>query len=237
MTTLTASRTGGAKTLIDMAYERLREDILAGAHPPGERLRVEHLRADYGVGASTLREALARLLAEDLVRQEGQRGFRVAPVSLADLADITAMRQLLETRALRQSIADGDDDWEAGIVAAFHGLSRIEERLARGVDDEAAAAREWEGRNQAFHDALIGACASPRLRQFRAVLYRQHERYRRLALLDRSVPRDVHAEHQAIFDAVLARAEVEACRLTEEHIQRTADVVAKLLADRRPAAE
>ena len=67
---------------------------------PGEKLRIEHMKDDYGVGGATLREALSLLISDALVVSQGQRGFRVAPVSLEDLADITETRVMLEGEAL-----------------------------------------------------------------------------------------------------------------------------------------
>jgi len=74
---------------------------------------------DIEVGAGTLREALLLLVTDALVVAQGQRGFRVAPISIADFEDITRTRVLLETEALRRSCASGGEEWEAAIVAAF----------------------------------------------------------------------------------------------------------------------
>ena len=120
------------KTLVESAYRNLRRNIIEGRLPPGEKLRIEHMKDDYGVGGATLREALSLLISDALVVSQGQRGFRVAPVSLEDLADITETRVMLEGEALRQSIARGDETWEANLMAAFHRLTRAEEKLAGG---------------------------------------------------------------------------------------------------------
>ena len=63
-----------ARTLVERAYLGLRHDIVRGALTPGERLRVEHLKAVYDVGAGTLREALMLLVSDALVTAEGQIG-------------------------------------------------------------------------------------------------------------------------------------------------------------------
>ncbi|MCK9507192.1 MAG: GntR family transcriptional regulator, partial [Pigmentiphaga sp.] len=89
------------KTLVESAYAALRRDIIEGKLMPGLKLRVEHLKDDYGVGAGTLREALALLVSDALVLTQGQRGFRVAPISAEDFEDITRNRMLLECEALR----------------------------------------------------------------------------------------------------------------------------------------
>ena len=91
--------TGGARTLIERAYEQLRNDIIEGQLAPGEKLRVEHLKTRYAVSAGTLREAITRLASDALVETEGQRGFRVAPIALEDLEDITRLRVQIETEA------------------------------------------------------------------------------------------------------------------------------------------
>lgn len=216
------------RTLVEGAYRRLRRDIIEGTLRPGEKLRVEHLKDHYQVGAGTLREALQLLLTDALVVAQGQRGFRVAPISLDDFADITRTRILLETAALAQSIELGDEHWEAALVAAFHRLSRAGEKLG---EDAQGSRDDWEQRNRAFHEALIAACPSRWIRHFQTLLYQQSERYRRLSLLRQPIPRDVHAEHQALVAAALARNAPEASRILGEHLQRTLDALRQLPAD------
>ncbi len=216
------------KTLVEGAYRQLRRDIVEGRLPPGSRLRVEHLKDDYGVGAGTLREALALLVSDTLVITQGQRGFHVAPISLSDFEDLTNTRVLLETEALRQSMTAGDDEWEGSLLAAFHRLTKAEEKLAT---DSAGTANEWEERNRVFHETLISACHSKWIHHFLSILYRQSERYRRLSLSHSTLPRDVHAEHTAIFEAVLARKTDEACGLLADHIRATLVTIRQLPAD------
>ncbi len=206
------------KTLVEGAYRQLRRDIIEGRHPPGEKLRVEHLKDQYQVGAGTLREALALLVSDSLVVAQGQRGFRVSPISLSDIEDITRTRVLLECEALRQSMTAGDQAWEADVVSAFHRLTRAEEKLASDVE---GAVNEWEERNRLFHEKLIAACPSRWTRQFLGVLYQQSERYRRISVLTRPVPRDVHDEHEKIFEATIARDTKTATKLLGGHIMRT----------------
>ncbi len=210
------------RTLAERAYLGLRHDIVTGALPPGERLRVEHLKDRYEVGAGTLREALGLLVSDALVQAEGQRGFRVAPMSMADLADVTANRVFLETEALRQSIRSGDAQWERELGAAFEALSRAELNPA-GRD-----VAEWERCNRAFHEALIAAHGSPWTRYMLGILYRHSERYRYLAmrLVDMaSLPRDVHREHEDIFRAALARQEARAALALEAHVRLTCELL------------
>lgn len=211
------------KTLVEAAYRNLRRDIIEGRLAPNEKLRVEHIKDNYGVGAGTLREALSLLIADGLVNSQEQRGFRVAPVSLADLGDITDTRAMLEPAALRQSMALGDDAWEGELLAAFHRLTKAEEKLSENSNRE-----QWEARNRTFHEVLIGACPSRWLKHFLSILHHQAERYRRLSLQQTELPRDVHAEHAALFKAVLARDADLACAILNRHIRSTFESVRRL---------
>jgi DNA-binding GntR family transcriptional regulator len=212
------------RTLTERAYRALRHDIVCGGLRPGQRLRVEHLKDDYGVGAGTLREALALLVSDALVTVEGQRGYRVSAVSLEDLRDLTDTRVRLETEALRQSIRLGDAAWEAAVREAFARLSAAEEGGA-GRDPE-----QWERANRHFHETLIAGYSSPWTRHLLDILYRHGERYRHIAIRLGATPgfdRDVHAEHEGIFLATLARQEARAALALEAHIRLTCDILTR----------
>jgi GntR family transcriptional regulator, carbon starvation induced regulator len=212
------SRLSSTKTLIEHVYNGLKADIIQGRLRPDAKLPIEQLRARHGVSSSTLREALTLLVADALVTAEGQRGFKVAPASMADFREIIDLRKMMETTALRQSIELGDDNWEGRIVAAFHKLSLID---TRRMQKSEAVAREWSERNEAFHEALVSASTLKWVRHFRRILYHSSERYLALSLAMLNVRVGVRREHKAIMDAALARNADLACRLAAEHIERT----------------
>jgi DNA-binding GntR family transcriptional regulator len=209
----------GSRTLIERAYVQLRDDIVEGRLAPGEKLRVEHLKSRYGVGAGTLREAITRLVSDALVEAEGQRGFKVAPVALADLADLTELRIHIEIDALRRSIRHGDDAWRARLQQAWDDLSAFEQPVRPELR------KRWEVRNARFHEALIEAAASPWTLRTLRLLARHGERYRRYAIGLADSGRDVHAEHRAIFDHAMAGHEARAALALEAHIRATPDLL------------
>lgn len=212
------------RTLTERAYRALRHDIVCGHLEPGQRLRVEHLKDDYGVGAGTLREALALLVSDALVTVEGQRGYRVSAISLDDLCDLTDTRVRLETEALRQSIRLGDAAWEASVRDAFADLTAAESGGAARDPDQ------WERANRRFHETLIAGHCSPWTRHLLDILYRHGERYRHVAIRLGATPgidRDVHAEHEGIFSAALARQEARAALALEAHIRLTCDILTR----------
>lgn len=198
----------------------LRDDIIEARLPPGERLRFDALREHYAVGISPLREALTHLASEGLVVAEQRKGYRVAPVSRADLIEIARLRSEFDTLAITESIRNGDEQWEGRIVAAFHALTR---RTKIGVDGEID--REWETFHIRFHQELVSECGMPKLLSFRAILELQARRYRRMSVHYLTAPRNDLAEHRAIHDAALARDAGAASRLIRSHYMETVGII------------
>ena len=220
-----ASPEGAPRTVADAVHERLRADLMGGRYAPDEALRLEPLMARYGCGISPLREALNRLSAQRLVRAVGQRGFQAAPVTLAEMWDVMRLRQKLEGEALALAIAAGDARWEGEILAAFHRLAK-----APPPGHDRADPDSWERSHRDFHSALIAACASEWLLHFIGILYGHTERYRRIRFertMPRKLVRDVEAEHRALMDAVLARDKRRAVKLLTEHLEKTANFIAR----------
>jgi DNA-binding GntR family transcriptional regulator len=212
----------GGETLAEAAYRALRVDIIRGRRPPGERLRIEKIKAIYGIGPTPLREALQRLSSERLVIAEGNRGFTVARLDPAEFADLNIARTALEKEALRLSIARGDDAWEARVVAASYLMQKEDAALAGSRD---GVPDSWERANAAFHSAMVSACGSTWLLRMRAGLHDLCERYRRASVYQKLGARDLTSEHSDISRAVLERDAGLACSLTERHFALTASVL------------
>jgi DNA-binding GntR family transcriptional regulator len=207
---------------IEGAYWQLRQEIIRGNLAPAAKLRIESLRGAYGFGASALREALSRLVADGLVECEPQRGYWVAPVSRDELNDITMARQTIEVEALRLSIRHGPIEWESGVVASSHSLERVETSMTEPTPEAIA---RWEAANRQFHMALIAGCPSRWLLRFTASLYDQWQRYRHRTVLRRSIPRrGLSSEHKELIKLTLAREAEPACAVLARHIEDTARV-------------
>lgn len=214
-------------TLAETAHAALRRDIVSGALAPGMPLRMSLLCDRYGMGMSPVREALNRLHSEGLVVALPLRGFIVAPVSAADVTDTTDTRILIESEALRRSIAAGRPDWAAGVRDTLAALLQ-----AAGTEAEAL-----ERLHHAFHRALVAGCGSPRLMDLFERLYSESERYRYHALTveAREGSRDLAAEHRAIAQAALARDTSGALAALETHYRRTETVLKARLPEPAPA--
>lgn len=212
-----------SRTLIEQTYAVLRNDIIEGLLAPGSKLRIEHLRVQYKVGAGTLREAITRLASDALVTTEGQRGFRVAPIAIEELEDLTRLRVHIEIEALRQSIRHGDARWREALRQSYEALSVFEQPL------QPQHRRQWEALNVRFHEALLAGQDSPWTQKVLRMLSRHGERYRRYAMGLPGLLRDVHAEHTEIFELALGGHEARAALALEAHIRITPDLLAQAL--------
>jgi GntR family transcriptional regulator, carbon starvation induced regulator len=220
------SPAAGNVPLTERAYQALRKAIVSCDLQPGMRLKVETLSRELGFSSSPLREALSRLAQEGFIQALDHRGFRVTPISLDELRDLTRLRVLLETEALAESIDRGGDEWEARIVAAFHRLALFEQRLDGGP---VALNDDWSGCHRDFHFALMSGCESPLMLRVAGTLFDQAERYRRFSARHRMRSRSQKSEHQALMDAALARKKSQAIALLREHITTTAENVTAAL--------
>lgn len=214
--------TKGGETLASAVYDRLLEDILNGTLEPGLKLRLQVLKTHYDVGNSPLREALNRLSEKGMVEREENKGFRVASASEEELNELIRTRCWLEEIALRESIANGDDNWEEGIVLAFHRLSRTSSPRS---DDGHYNTREWERLHREYHAAMMSACGSSILLGYCAQLHEKTLRYRNLAAVMEYRSRHELEEHKAIQEAVLKRDADLAVKLMKAHFMVTAEII------------
>ncbi|WP_170316071.1 GntR family transcriptional regulator [Microvirga calopogonii] len=206
----------GKNTIASQLVDRLREAIVSGQLEAGSKINLERARESFAVSLSPLREALARLISDGLVEFEDNRGYRVSPISLSDLEELTKLREEFETYALRQAIAVGDVDWEGDVMRSLH-------RLNRAVRDPAIpeTLEQWEAYHREFHLTLIAGCRMPQLLSFCRRMLNLNDRYRRTFLRATSGDRNVSAEHNEIAQGAVARDVEFACKRLRDHIHRT----------------
>ncbi|GEN24596.1 DNA-binding transcriptional regulator CsiR [Halomonas cupida] len=210
------------------AYHKLKQDIIRGVYAPGEKLLMARLKERYDLGVGPMREALSQLVAERLVVAISQRGYRVASMSLAELADIYDARAQLEGLMLELAMERGDDSWEAEILATAHTLSKV---------DKVSSAEEqldlWDTRHKAYHTAIVAGCRSPHLMQARDTLFDQVERYRHLWLretvLSSAALKAKREEHAALTEVVLSRDKHKARRMMREHLMTPVPIITAVM--------
>lgn len=222
-----------SERLVETVFSQLRQDILFGVYEPSSKLKLNNLKRRYEASANTIREALARLVAEKLVDAEGQRGATVAAVSLQDLHDITETRILLECQAMRLSLTVADLQWESQVMAAHYKLAKAEEMA---FQDHAQYRNLLEEYDCNFHRTILAGCRSQWVLRFHALVYDHMLRYRSQSLkgtaqaelatmLQRS-----QQDHVAIRDAALSKDADQLVELLQNHIRNGKEFAAKYVA-------
>lgn len=126
--------------LSEVAYRRIRTDIIACRLPPGQRLTERGLAARTGFGISSIRDALTRLSHDGLVRTVPRKGYQVKPLTIKVVDDLFHFWGTVGPELVRTGI-QGATAAELGQAAAgFSQLSRLagdsaptRERVMRGV--------------------------------------------------------------------------------------------------------
>ena len=129
------------------------------------------------------------------------------------------VRKEVEGLALRLSITNGDDAWEARVVAARHKVTLLE-KAGKNVAEDI-----WESRHREFHYTLVSACQSECLLHLHGLLSDQFDRYRRLSAQSRLPNSPRSLIHQKILEAALKRNIDVAVRLLGEHIDEAARLI------------
>lgn len=219
-----SSESAAGPTLASTVTARLRMAIITGNLTPGAKINIDRVRDQLGVSLSPLREALSRLLAEGFLTFQDNRGYRVAPVSDADLRQISRLRIKLETFALREAIELGDQRWEEAV------LLRLEElRAIRCDPKDLHSVEQYEDAHRNFHVELISACEMPLLLQFSHTLHGLSDRYRRIFIAAPHLAVDRVHEHVEIATAAVERRSSEAVGLLKRHIEKTSRQIAKMI--------
>lgn len=221
----------GKTNLANIAYQLLKRDITCGQFRPGDKLLMSQLRERYQIGPGPMREALSRLVAEHLVIAISQRGFRVAPMSAAELHDIYFARANLEAMIVALAVERGDENWEAAVIASAHTLARVEE-----LENTDQMLTLWDSRHKAFHNAIASGCGSDKLMELRSTMLDQAERYRQLWLrhtvFSKKALDEKRDEHTALIEVLLSRDREKVRQMVLDHMMNPIPIITAILEER-----
>lgn len=203
------------RSLADQAFEVVRERILSTEILPLTAIRQELLAEELGISKIPLREALGRLEQQGLVCSHPNRGFYVPPLTAAEAEEVFALRLKIEPEAAAAGCLDADEVDREAVISAFaqmHPAPRISSLS-----------------NRTFHLALL----RPGRRQITVQLVERlqvlAERYVRHLLEAEELGESEIFEHQAIFDAWMARDAAQVTELLSTHIGTTLGILRQQL--------
>lgn len=199
------------RNLSDQLVEYMRNEILSGAVPVDVPIRQDDLASRLGVSKIPLREALARLEQEGLLRSQAKRGFFVRALSEEEAEEVFELRHKLEPAAVALAARKASAAEQALAMAAFEKVDEV----TRFRSEEVGAP------NRQFHLALIRPSAQPLTTGILERLHVLSERYVRKRLESRKHIDRAAEEHKAIIEAWMARDERKVAALTRSHISIT----------------
>lgn len=209
------------ETLSSSCFNKIKDLILTGALLPAERIKGDYLKTYLGVGLSPIREALSRMVNTGLIELVDNVGFRVAAISKENLLDFYRSYAKIELLLFKESIDNGNSDWETAIVSRLYQLSKVENsgsKVEYGL---------WSSLNEKFHEALISGCSLNELKKIRDNYSLRKTWYHNLAYsqVKNELLSVNHKEHSKIAELALARNFELASILLHKHTMQGFDNV------------
>lgn len=121
-----ARRSGGVSQA-ERVYHEIRDRLLRGEFPVGQRLVELQLASDHGISRTPVREALRRLEGDGHLERDPSGGLRPAAPSVRQMRELYDVRVVLEELLVTCAASDGDrpiletlrSDW-AELAADWH---------------------------------------------------------------------------------------------------------------------
>jgi DNA-binding GntR family transcriptional regulator len=223
----TAPRSSSRKASPDEAIESrsasaavtdaLREGILHGTLPGGERLRQDATATRFGVSQMIVREAFRQLVTEGFLKAEPRRGVSVAHLTADEAEEMTELRSLIEPKALAWALprmSKADLEQAARILAEL---------------DRAKSTDRIIALNARFHEALYAPAGKDRTLAMVANLRMNFERYLRFTWQETHYLCQSQKEHRQLLDLCVADDVEGACTLLKQHILATGKLLVQRL--------
>jgi DNA-binding GntR family transcriptional regulator/predicted metal-dependent enzyme (double-stranded beta helix superfamily) len=208
-----ALKAGGR--LSDLAFERIKRDIVNSSLSPGTEVTEGGLARKYKLGKGPVRAALMRLCQEEWTRAVPRKGYVVAPVTLKDVQAIFQLRQLLEPTAAR--LAAGHINGEE--------LKRLDAVSTTPSTSHPSSLSASLKANRQFHVTVAQASGNERLAGMVEKLQDQLERLLQLGLSTWNGGEQLPLGHSALIEALVAGDEEAAARISAAAIETDRKVV------------
>ncbi|MBE0531417.1 MAG: GntR family transcriptional regulator [Rhodospirillales bacterium] len=206
--------------------DQIRDMIVEGELPPGERVNEGALSEQFGISRTPLREALKVLASEGLVELRPNRGTRVSAITPEEVGELFEAvsgieRMAGELAALRMTERD------------IERLKALHERMERHY--EAGERHEYFRLNQQIHNTIVSLAGNSILEATHASLMVRVRRARYMAIQSPERWHESVQEHRAIMQALEARDSAAAGDLILNHVLRTGVVVKQFFVASGPA--
>ena len=180
------------------------------------RLDERELSSRFGISRTPLREALAQLDQEGLVRIVPRRGIFIARKTKAEILDMITVWAALESMSARLATKEASDE-------ELHALHGLVDQF--GQDEVAQRMGEYSDANIRFHQAIIALGRCPLIGEITAGLFIHVRAIRQRTIFEQDRARRSIVDHKEIIAALEARDTERAERLVREHTLKLRDHV------------
>jgi DNA-binding GntR family transcriptional regulator len=182
-------------TLRAHVVKMLSAGILSGKYRPGDRLNESQIARELNISRIPVREALSQLQEQGLVQNRERRGMFVTNISHEEVLQISSLRIILETEALRLASARMPPEI----------LDRLE-KLIGEMDAWNGTLLEAAALDLEFHRTLWKASGNPYLERALNALMVPLFAHKTLEHVTRDVRRWRMSHHRFLLDAVTGRS-------------------------------
>lgn len=212
-----------AQSLKSRAYDALKAAITnMNLYAPDAELRLDErdLSLRFGISRTPLREALAQLDSEGLVRIAPRRGIYIVRKTKAEILDMITVWAALESMAARLATAAATDTELGSLHALVDSFT---------TDEIAVKMGEYSDANIEFHQAIIRLGKCPLIAKLTDDLFFHVRAIRQRTIVERDRARRSILDHKEIVGALEARHTEKAERLVREHTLKLRDHVEKFV--------
>ena len=194
-------------------YEELKQSILSGMIPPGEKLNESQVAQQMGTSTTPVREAFRLLAAEGFLKIEPWKGAVVQEYSTDEIMEVFQCREVLEALALDLTITKLEQ-----MPSREEEFRRIEQEIALSEGEDAFSG--FVDRNSGIHDFWIKGSGNRRLIALMESLSDVLLHDRNVSAMDQKRRAEIIQEHREIFRAVQALDREAARKALIRHIEK-----------------
>ncbi len=199
-------------SISDIVYKSLFDDIVSGRLRPGQRITEQDISESRGISRAPVREALAKLATDGLVRLVPRSGCYVCELAEQDINQIYDIRLRLEALALEYAFENLD----------ISALKKLRGKFLACLDyDDRKLIREEVKLDSAFHNAIFDASQSVHLQDMLGKLLARVHVFRAVGSMDPARAKVALKKHISILDAIIKGDRSRAGKLLEQHIERS----------------
>jgi len=216
------------KSQVDQILNRLRQEIIAGALRPKEKIFEEDLARRFNVSRSPIREAFRILESEGLIKIIPRRGAYVSDIDEQDIERINDIRIVLEGLGIRLACRN--------VTAA--GLKELTD-IAAGMQaaEKAEDYQEYFRLNKQFHKVIYEFTRNGYLNKMLSTLAELTHRYRFYVsyYTIQSHVRQIDKWHYELVEAFREKDEKQAEKIRLRQVRKSSDILRKAISSRLKA--